>query len=481
MSENFEDIKNTLEDSAEAYDRNVDAANNLPVWFSDVSRTQGTRNITVELWNTLCQNIAKLASDSTSQNEYIKAVTSALIDTITNVASITQTLIQFSQSVNEHNPVQYVSFNATDRTLTLRPLEGDNVVLNFNITSTIVDSEIIAPKLPTAAAVVKYFDTVSKPFFKIPSVPNLIIPRYVCGIKSSTREQFLIPANASTTADALICRDSQGMFHVKTPTADTHPVSLGYFKNKSNNSLLTEFENLQTSIAMLEYSATGNLYETVSISGNATRVQVKNALPYGLLEIPEGYSVQGGMVYDLRNAKAGSGGTYDTTFVSENSITLPKNSMYLVYIPVSIPEGFKVTVSYEGSNAAGDRVQKFGLFSGMSGSNVIGSLYSKGATVTSFPANAKCIAIYHTNDSDDKNRLLADLTIRDIVITVEPPDEGTLNALDLYNKDWVSHTPDGIITLTPNIVLEFGSMPEDTWYPSAVDFELDYKNKKVVS
>ena len=78
-------MEETLNDAIDTYNTSTDVETQLPRWFIDTMRSQGTRNITVETWNQLCANVRKLASNGAAADEIIKAFGDLLKEIISNV------------------------------------------------------------------------------------------------------------------------------------------------------------------------------------------------------------------------------------------------------------------------------------------------------------------------------------------------------------------------------------------------------------
>ena len=234
------------------------------------------------------------------------------------------------------------------------------------------------------------------------------------------------------------------------------------------------YRKIESRVANLEKSAEGSLYETVTEGGVVERIQVKNALPYGIISFAnEGVQCRMGMPYDLRNATAGLESGTAVTVLSANSIKLPKGSLYLAFIPVSISEGTRLTLSYKGENKSGDKVAKYGLFSKRSSSGLIGSTMASGSETVA-EADASYIGIYHTRTSGG-SALLEDLVVEDILLQIK--DEVYLIATGLYDEGVATVSEDGVIELKPNAVLSF----ETDGVPLLTEVELNYKNKRTVN
>jgi len=155
----------------------------------------------------------------------------------------------------------------------------------------------------------------------------------------------LVRSSVSTAPNALVARDENGDFFVGKPTKATHPVNKLYFAQKSNNSLYSEVTDMERRMKSLEHAASGNIYETVTLSGNASAAQVDNACPYGILSRLGGNvtKIKVGLPFNTFGAAAHYGNPV-TENVTPNSVSIPIGETANVRIPCNITAPCTATV-----------------------------------------------------------------------------------------------------------------------------------------
>ena len=155
-----------------------------------------------------------------------------------------------------------------------------------------------------------------------------------------------------------------------------------------------------------------------------------------------------GMPYTLVGAKTYSG---TPCTVKGNTVVMPKGSQTGILIPCALPKGTKVTVTANGENSAGEKVNKF-IFR-TSNSNASAEI-QKGVEGT-LTADSTYLLIYKYNAS---TALTEDLEISDIEIVISNPDSATL---------YTSHSvniPDDLITYLNDNGYAYGVGLSETCY-----------------
>lgn len=159
-------------------------------------------------------------------------------------------------------------------------------------------------------------------------------------------------------------------------------------------------------------------------------------------------SVAIGLPYTLDGAKTYSG---TSCTVKGNTVVMPKGSQLGILIPCALPKGTKVTVTANGENSAGEKVNKFAFRTSNSSAS---AEIPKGGTVT-LTADSTYLMIYKYNAN---TALAEDLEISDIKIVVSNPDSATL-----YTSPSVS-IPDDLITYLNDNGYAYGVGLSETCY-----------------
>lgn len=127
-------MENKLNDALTAYDAATGAIASPPEWFVETMRSQGTRNITVDTWNTLCTNVRRLASNGAAADELIKVFGDLLKDIVEHVKA--------TKSASKM-PVKYDSDN-----LLFESVDGtERVVVPSRIPSNVINTvSVLSPQ-----------------------------------------------------------------------------------------------------------------------------------------------------------------------------------------------------------------------------------------------------------------------------------------------------------------------------------------------
>ena len=155
-----------------------------------------------------------------------------------------------------------------------------------------------------------------------------------------------------------------------------------------------------------------------------------------------------GLPYTLVGAKTYSG---TPCTVKGNTVVMPKGAQLGILIPCALPKGTKVTVTANGENSAGEKVNKFIFRTSNSSAS---AEIQKGGTVT-LTADSTYLMIYKYNAN---TALAEDLEISDIKIVVSNPDSATL-----YTSHSVS-IPDDLITYLNDNGYAYGVGLSETCY-----------------
>ena len=310
----------------------------------------------------------------------------------------------------------------------------------------------------------------------------------------------LFKGNVFAEPSTLVYRDDNGQVAVNDPTAQIHAVNRRYFDDKSRNSLYSEVSDITRRMRSLEYAASGNIYNTETLSGSASAVQVDDALPYGVLTRLGGNvaKVTSGLPYTLSGAACHSG---KACTVKGDSVIMPKGERYYVKLPCVLPSGATVTVRADGQNSAGEKVFKF-LFRTKNADASAEAYLGNSVTLESASAYL-CITKYSANTP-----LTADLEISNIQVLlgdpasaeIYPTDEievpaevralsgyGAAGAfIDLTERKFCDASGNAtdisamlpeefdVISLLPFAILKF---TDTNGNAVTADYELNYKNK----
>ena len=345
---------------------------------------------------------------------------------------------------------------------------------------------------PTAKAVKKY----AVPILSNNTQFRDFVQVYVR--KKNGSHELLPASSGSNIIGSLIIRDSYGSFSVQAPTSTEHPVNKKYFDNKVNNSLYAEVTDMERRVKSLEHAASGNIYENVCLSGQASAVQLKNACRYGIIS-RIGSSVAKIKVdsfYDLKSATTYSkNGPNDCRINDDGTVTIPKGRAYYFEFPCYLPAGVTITVNARGKNYKGETVSHFSVNNESSRVDL-----GKSLSLTEPVTNLR---IWKASPGTPTE---APLTVGDIIITVNDPsmltDEHLIYPIDEYSvpESVLSEIPysyfdvslgkvmteDGeektveiaeesdVFNFAPNAVIRFEAT-DGTAAPT--DYEITYKNK----
>lgn len=215
-------------------------------------------------------------------------------------------------------------------------------------------------------------------------------------------------------------------------------------------------------VEALEFAASGSLYKTTTLFVGDSKIQVKNAMPYGILtNIGKNVNkIKMGLPYDLDNV-------WDVWYselaekLSDNSLKVPEGSGEGIMIPVEISGDTMVTVSYRCSeNSYEETVTTFGLYTAKG--TLIAKEAESGSTVTVPTGTTVGYIQINFNSSTT-----LDMIIEDIVVTISNPYRAKL-----YNVREIPLDGD-VIELMPNAVIEF----LNNGLTVAPNCNLTYKNK----
>lgn len=294
----------------------------------------------------------------------------------------------------------------------------------------------------------------------------------------------MVRVSSAPIKNSIVSYDDNNRFAVAAPTAQNHPVTKNYFDTKKNNSLYSEVTDLTKRFSALESSST----YTVERSGEASAIQVENALPYGILSYVGGgvKTVTVGIPYDLTAT-----GNIE---IFDNGFKMGKN---YAYIKANIPAEKLVTVYADGGD--GYQLGGFGLSTSSASGGVYLSKTAIGTQVTD-EKGADYVVIYGAagNTVNGFRISFAEPSAAVIVkttFTLNIPEEITSltgygasgSRLDLTERrfyaagdedgvDVSAHLPAecDIIPLMPGAVVCFA---DAKGAPVTADYELTYKNK----
>ena len=320
----------------------------------------------------------------------------------------------------------------------------------------------------------------------------------------------LVKANTAAEPNTLVYRDVEGCFVTPNPKAGEHSVNKSYFDNKSNNSLYPEVSDITRRMISLEYAASGNAYNTETLSGNASAVQVDNACPYGVITRLGGNvaKIAVGLPFDTYSAVAHYGNPI-TENVTPNSLSMPTGEKANVRIPCNISAPCTAYI-YAEENDDNVSLNKGG-FSNQKANPIIQGLFSttdSKATVTLNEGNenAKYIAILKSSQGtaltapfyiNNIRVMLSDPTKAELMYPIDEieipaevralPGYGEEGAyIDLVERRFYNASgnatdisimlPDeaDVISLLPSAILKFTDANGNA---VVVDYEITYKNK----
>ena len=220
-----------LEKDFETYDKLATSADNVPPWFADVTRTLGTRNITVELWNTLCQNIRKLASDCNTQDEFIRVLStylSSVIDSVNNNTFAIKTEAQERKNADAKKLDVIEPANKTAYVYGVGTLGSSDTYGNSD---------------------------------NIPYLRRVTVGNHTWG---------------------LAVRDGNGELYATTsPKSDTSAISSRYVSMKTLP-IVRNLEEIARRVDSIEYASVSNIYENITLNNVDDSLQVDNACPWGI-------------------------------------------------------------------------------------------------------------------------------------------------------------------------------------------------------
>lgn len=81
-------LQNELDNIKDAYESNIGSKTNVPSWCNVQEKTQGSRNITIDTWNSIIVVLKKLASDANSDVTVVKEILNILKTIDADKASI---------------------------------------------------------------------------------------------------------------------------------------------------------------------------------------------------------------------------------------------------------------------------------------------------------------------------------------------------------------------------------------------------------
>ena len=224
MSEN-------LEKDFETYDKLATSADNVPPWFADVTRTLGTRNITVELWNTLCQNVRKLASDCNTQDEFIRVLNTYLSSAIDSVNNNT---LAINTEIQERK-------------------DADAKKLD------IIEPDDKAARVYSIGAL-----SINDTYGNLDNIP------------------YLRKATVGADAWSLAVRDANGELRATNqPNSASSAISSVYVSTKITP-IVKNLEEITRRVDSIEYASMGNIYENITLNNVGKSLQVDNACPWGI-------------------------------------------------------------------------------------------------------------------------------------------------------------------------------------------------------
>lgn len=88
-----EDLEKAFQEFLFTYNKELGESFEIPMWFKDVMRTSGTRNITLETWNSLCANVRKLAANDNAVADLLEnfknLLKRAMVEIDSEIASAT--------------------------------------------------------------------------------------------------------------------------------------------------------------------------------------------------------------------------------------------------------------------------------------------------------------------------------------------------------------------------------------------------------
>ena len=302
-------------------------------------------------------------------------------------------------------------------------------------------------------------------------------------------ETKLVKGNYSAEPSTLVYRDTSGHIVVKAPQNGGNPIPKSYFDTKSNNSLYSEVMANDRRVKNLICASNGKLFETVTLVGSGSAVQVDNACPYGILTRLGGNvaRIRVGVPFNL----AGSSNVTDTSLNSFVTV-----SGKTPYIRCDVPAGVSVSVNCDGLNGA--TVKEFALASGAGGSYFDGiDRFDPGETVVSSQANKYIYMSRSGSDFVNFRVMLSNYETASIygdVDEIEIPAE--VRALDGYGAtgsyidfaDRKFYSSSGavtdisallpaeidVISLLPSAIIKFTDASGNA---VTAEYELSYKNK----
>lgn len=395
-----------LDKALESYDSSLNSSNNVPAWFLDTMRTYATRNITLELWNTLSQNVKKIASDSKTQDTLLRALVNAIHALDDKTASrewhhaTWDADMRILQFYNKDN----VKMNEVDLTLpeiVTNVRCSDDFVLSFDILTSETDDygaiqrdvtvdlgtamrrlSVKDPDLnlvdsgneltpPSTSAVVAYVDKVADTKLdKIKlqgTTPNVCHVYYTHSVDGSPK---LLPASVAslqTNNDlgTVVLRNKDGYVLVPDPKSGAHAVNLSYMNDILSTDVYPVLNNLTNRIFNIEDVNSRILYSTEYIDADTSTqaFQVDNACSYGILTRLSGNVAYLKLGLPYNTAASASVSSYTS---SSYKIIAGKATSYL-YCPIAAETSIEVSMYSQGSIVHG----RFGLATAAASSAIL--------------------------------------------------------------------------------------------------------------
>lgn len=385
-----------LDKDLESYNSNLNSSNNVPAWFLDTMRTHATRNITLELWNTLSQNVKKIASDSKTQDTLLRALVNAIhaLDGKTaerewhhaywdadmrilnfynkdnvKLFEIELTLPEIVISVNCSNDFvlsftiltsEFDDYGVVQKDVTvdlgtaMRELSVKDTDLNL-----VTGGRELAP--PSTSAVVAYVGKVADT--KLSKIPLQGVTSGICQVyctDSMDGSPKLIPASVASLQTnnglgTVVLRNEGGYVLVPDPKSGAHAVNLSYINNILSTDVYPVLNNLTNRIFDIEDVNNRILYDTEYIDADTPvqAFQVDNACSYGILT-----RLSGNVSYLKLGLPYNTAASSSVSSYTSNSykIIAGKTTAYL-YCPIAAETSIEVSMYSQGSIVHG----RFGL------------------------------------------------------------------------------------------------------------------------
>lgn len=396
-------MEETLNDAIDTYNTSTDVETQLPRWFIDTMRSQGTRNITVETWNQLCANVRKLASNGVAVDVLLKTLAehASGLDEFTD--SLNKTIATNASNINSNSKaiedltnaklnriepaetptadVKYVyAADADGKSLLIAAAksaaEKDSLVLRsstgrFTVFDPIDSAEPASKNYVDTKAIGKIEYNSSTGILKIMTVNGAVA--YTIDFPV---EKILKKAALSDDSDNFIFTFADESTIAVPITKLTNPVWISSVKDggstppttdavktyvdTKNTSLDKKVTDIQEDVALLKAASEGNLYKTKHIllksSGGSAAYTFGNALTHGVWTQTSSWSYSLSLAFDCLNAIDRKNNKVGKT---RNSLIFPGTESYYVYIPVKIYAGTTCKFLCDSYNGYGDEIYKY--------------------------------------------------------------------------------------------------------------------------